>query len=68
MTLGMILTVIVIVCTVVGGAAGLVKSIFVDAPRDLELERQYRKVKPKATPKPRKRSYEVIYKDTRRRK
>lgn len=69
MTLGMVLTIIIIVCTVVGGAAGLAKSIFVEAPRDWEIEKQYRDVKkPKAAPKPRKRSYTVIYKDTRRRK
>lgn len=68
MTLGMVLTIIIIICTVVGGAAGLAKSIFVEAPRDWEIEKQYRDAKPKATPKPRKRSYEIIYKDTKRRK
>lgn len=66
MTLGMILTIIIAASAVIGGLAGLIKTVFVETPRDWEIEKQYRDEKPKATPKPRKRSYEIHYKECRK--
>lgn len=65
-TLGMVLTIIIIFCTIIGAGAQFVKSIL-DGKDMYENEIRNRKPKNIKSERPKKKSYTVIYKDTNRR-